>query len=101
MTKDAWKERETAAEDKFFQEQERQALERLKARKVLKSPISGEPMEQIALFGVNIDRCKQSGGIWLDSGELEQLLAASAAATDSTSKNELLTKVFTELFKKA
>lgn len=42
---------------------------------LLISPIDGSPMEQIHRFGIEIDRCKTSGGIWLDKGELEKLMA--------------------------
>lgn len=42
---------------------------------LLTSPIDGSPMEQIHRFGIEIDRCKTSGGIWLDKGELEKLMA--------------------------
>lgn len=41
---------------------------------LLTSPIDGSPMEQIHRFGIEIDRCKTSGGIWLDRGELEKLM---------------------------
>lgn len=41
---------------------------------LLTSPIDGLPMEQINRFGIEIDRCKTSGGIWLDKGELEKLM---------------------------
>jgi hypothetical protein len=39
------------------------------------SPIDGQPMKQINRFGIEIDVCASSGGIWLDKGELEKLLA--------------------------
>lgn len=39
---------------------------------LLTSPIDGSPMEQIHRFGIEIDRCRTSGGIWLDKGELEK-----------------------------
>jgi Zn-finger nucleic acid-binding protein len=42
---------------------------------LLTSPIDGSPMEQTHRFGIEIDRCKTSGGIWLDKGELEKLMA--------------------------
>jgi Zn-finger nucleic acid-binding protein len=33
-------------------------------------------MQQIVRDGIEIDRCPVSGGVWLDRGELEKLLAA-------------------------
>ncbi|MCA3270141.1 MAG: zf-TFIIB domain-containing protein [Thalassospira sp.] len=43
---------------------------------LLVSPIDGSPMQQIVRNGIEIDRCATSGGVWLDKGELEKLLAA-------------------------
>lgn len=43
---------------------------------LLTSPISGEPMQQIHRYGVEFDVCPTSGGIWLDKGELEKIMAA-------------------------
>lgn len=42
---------------------------------LLTSPIDGSPMKQINRYGVSIDVCPSTGGIWLDKGELEKLLA--------------------------
>lgn len=70
-------------EDSYFAEKSRESLERLahrqEARKPRLSPVTGEPMEEIAIHGVLVDRCKTSGGIWLDAGELELLMEAAKA----------------------
>lgn len=73
---DAWDDRKRAQEEEYFHTQNKAALERLKekAGRQLPSPITGEPMETIAFRGVLIDRCPKSGGVWLDAGELEQIL---------------------------
>lgn len=42
---------------------------------LLTSPIDGSPMKQINRYGIEIDVCPTSGGIWLDRGELEKLMA--------------------------
>lgn len=42
---------------------------------LLLSPISGEPMKQVIREGIEIDVCPTTGGIWLDKGELEKLIA--------------------------
>lgn len=42
---------------------------------LLNSPIDGSPMKQIHRFGIEIDVCPTSGGIWLDKGELEKIMA--------------------------
>lgn len=41
---------------------------------LLTSPIDGSPMKQINRFGIEIDVCPTTGGIWLDKGELEKLM---------------------------
>ena len=76
----AWDERRKAQEEAYFKEQNEAALARLKERnesgegKPRLSPVTGEPMEQVVYLGVAIDKCPTSGGIWLDAGELEQIL---------------------------
>jgi hypothetical protein len=78
---DSWKEMERAKEDEFFNRRNNEALSRLKIReqntKARLSPITGEPMEQITIHGVIVDRCPKSGYIGLDAGELEQLIKAA------------------------
>jgi uncharacterized protein len=41
---------------------------------LLTSPIDGSPMKQIQRFGIEIDVCPTTGGVWLDKGELEKLM---------------------------
>ncbi|WP_223274966.1 zf-TFIIB domain-containing protein [Tateyamaria sp. syn59] len=40
----------------------------------MSSPIDGSPMREIERYGVKIDICPTSGGIWLDKGELEKII---------------------------
>lgn len=42
---------------------------------LLVSPIDGSPMRQIHRYGIELDVCPTSGGVWLDKGELEKILA--------------------------
>ena len=74
--KDALDERRKAAEEQYFQKQNEEALARLKKRsaETRHSPITGKPMEQLTLMGITVDRCKDSGGIWFDAGEFEELV---------------------------
>jgi hypothetical protein len=75
---DALEQRRRAAEEQFFEQQNKEALKRLKERsEARKSPITGKPMKQKTLMGVTIDYCEDSKGIWLDAGELEQIIEAS------------------------
>jgi Zn-finger nucleic acid-binding protein len=77
---DAWDERRRAQEEGYFDRLNKDALARM-ARKqegpVRTSPVTGKPMEAITLMGTVVDRCVDSGGVWLDAGELEQLLQAA------------------------
>jgi len=77
---DSWEERRRAQEDGYFDTLNKQALQRLAAKKgqpARVSPVSGKAMEVVTVMGVVIDRCSESGGLWLDSGELEQLIDAA------------------------
>jgi Zn-finger nucleic acid-binding protein len=41
------------------------------------SPVTAKPMNQDKVLGVAIDRCPESGGVWLDASELQRLLDSS------------------------
>ena len=41
---------------------------------LISSPIDGSPMREVERFGVKMDICPTSGGIWLDKGELEKII---------------------------
>jgi hypothetical protein len=74
---DGWNARRKGLEDDYFHKQNQEALNRISSRPEARlSPITGEPMEQITIMGVVVDKCKTSGGIWLDAGELEQIIEA-------------------------
>lgn len=86
MSKDSWEDRRRASEEAYFEKQNQQALERIKQRggeQIRRSPVTGEPMEQITLMGVVIDRCPTTNGIWLDAGELEEIIKNARQADDS------------------
>jgi hypothetical protein len=73
---DSWKDRERVKEEEYFQQQNKQALLKLKggAAKPRLSPITGEPMDQVNVAGVIIDHCRKSGYVGLDSGDLKKIL---------------------------
>lgn len=89
----SWDDMRKAKEESYFDKKNREALERLAKKKeaepVRNSPITGEPMVQEVLHGVVIDRCPTSGGVWLDAGELEQLMEA-ALSEDAEKKAGVL-----------
>jgi hypothetical protein len=74
---DAFDERRKAQEESYFDKENKRKLEDLAKRTERLSPITGKPMVQEEIMGVTIDRCVDSGGIWLDAGELEELLGKS------------------------
>ncbi|MBN8550356.1 MAG: zf-TFIIB domain-containing protein [Deltaproteobacteria bacterium] len=77
---DSWDDMRRAKEEQFFAEQNKAALERMKTRKTASTracPICSKPMEQQALMGVIIDVCPANDGVWLDSGELEEIVNAA------------------------
>lgn len=80
----SWDNMRKAKEESYFDKKNREALERLRHKKEDEaprpSPITGKPMVQEVFNGVVIDRCPDSGGIWLDAGELEQLLDSAKNA---------------------
>lgn len=73
---DKWDEMRRVKEEEFFNKQNQAAMERLRQRssEVRKSPVSGEPMIQKTVMGVVIDVDPVSGGVWLDAGELEEII---------------------------
>jgi hypothetical protein len=78
---DKWDEMRRAKEEQFFEEQNKEALTRLKTRKsqaTRSCPICSKAMEQRALMGVIIDVCPQKDGVWLDNGELEEIIDVAA-----------------------
>lgn len=54
---------------------------------LLSSPIDGSPMRQIQRFGIELDICPTSGGVWLDKGELEKLMALIKEAAEAETAN--------------
>ena len=79
---DAFDERRKALEEEYFHRQEREALEKLRAKmdaettavQALKCPKNCTgTLEETLVEGVTIDRCNQCQGVWLDAGELEKL----------------------------
>jgi hypothetical protein len=74
-------ERRRAEEDRFFEQQNRAAIEKLRAQKAagtapatpaMRCPRDGEALFERKDGGVAIDVCPKCEGVWLDKGELEQ-----------------------------
>jgi uncharacterized protein len=39
------------------------------------SPVDGAPMRKIHRYGIEFEVCPTTGGVWLDKGKLEKLIA--------------------------
>ena len=73
---------ERAKEDIYFAAKDRELIEKLKARleRVERRdpspacPKCGGRLESYSLHEILLDRCQGCGGIWLDRGELEQIV---------------------------
>jgi hypothetical protein len=90
-----WDKKRQAHEEDYFSRKEKEALAALKAKTPHPprlSPVSGQPMEQIEMDGVTVDRCKESGGLWLDKGEFELLVKQAQAKTEGLSFLDRLSK---------
>ncbi len=90
----SWDDMRRAKEESYFDKKNREALERMNKKQAEQpriSPVSGQPMEQIVINGVVVDRDPVSGGIWLDAGELEQLLGAAKDNAGEAGGENLLT----------
>ncbi|MCI5064652.1 zf-TFIIB domain-containing protein [bacterium] len=89
---DSWDTRRKALEEEYFQKKDAEALARIQSRQNTTprlSPVTGEPLEQRTIMGVVVDQCPKTGGIWLDNGELEEILKAATHQESETGKNLL------------
>src|ERR1041385_2164201 len=80
-----WDEREKALEDEYFVNKEKELVEKLKSKQdreskqsrqqicSMRCPKCGEPLKERSFQKIAIDQCTGCNGVWLDSGELEQV----------------------------
>jgi hypothetical protein len=75
-------ERRRAEEERYFEQQNRAAIERLRAQKAagtapatpaMRCPRDAESLIERKEGGITIDVCPKCEGVWLDKGEIEQL----------------------------
>ena len=50
---------------------------------LINSPIDGAQMRQINRHGIEFDVCPTTGGVWLDRGEIEEVVALVKEETRS------------------
>ncbi|MBI4487600.1 MAG: zf-TFIIB domain-containing protein [Deltaproteobacteria bacterium] len=80
-----WDDRKKALEDEYFVKQEKELIEKLRAKQQkeakqsvremchMRCPKCGEPLKERSFQKILIDQCTGCGGIWLDAGELEEV----------------------------
>lgn len=89
---DIFDERRKGLEEEYFHRKNQEAIERLRAKmkvaaeakaagaSTMQCPrCDGGTLEESKFEEVVIDRCNKCGGVWLDSGELEQLTKTEKA----------------------
>ena len=84
---DIFDERRRGLEEEYFRRKDKESLERLReAIREQAQERGGDPvtmscprctgkLHSEVYDEVNIDRCDNCGGVWLDAGELEQIIA--------------------------
>ncbi len=83
---DIFHEREKALETEYIRRKERESLERLREKirleeshesestaAAVRCPRDNSEMVKVILEEVEVDRCSECGGLWLDAGELARL----------------------------
>ena len=82
---DAFDERRRGLEEEYFHRKNKEAIEKLREKmKVaeeakaagtssMRCPRCDGNLKESTVEDVSIDTCEKCGGVWLDSGELEQL----------------------------
>ncbi len=82
---DAFDERRRGLEEEYFHRKNQEAIEKLRAKMKVAEQAKAESttamtcprccsaLEGTKVEDVNIETCTKCGGVWLDSGELEQL----------------------------
>ena len=73
-------------EEEYFAREDAERIQRLKSRELeaqraaerkqhfMKCPKCGGTLETVPLSGIQIDRCPDCHGVWLDNGEIEQIM---------------------------
>lgn len=83
---DAFDERRKGLEEEYFHRQNKEAIEKLRekmkvaeeakaaGKSSMRCPRCDGNLKESKFEGVLIDTCEKCGGVWLDSGELDQLI---------------------------
>lgn len=89
---DIFDERRRGLEEEYFRRRDKEALDRLRealhdaarergeGKATMSCPRCDGRLHEFVFDDVRIDRCDKCQGIWLDSGELEQIISQENAA---------------------
>jgi len=92
---DSWDDMRRTKEEEYFARLNAEALQRLQQRTDHRSsPVTGKPMVQKTVMGVVVDECPTTGGVWLDKGELEQIVEAARKAEGQFTIESFIAKLF-------
>jgi hypothetical protein len=96
---DIFDDRRKGLEEEYFHRQNKEAIEKLRAKLAvseqakaagtssMKCPRCDGKLEETKIDDVSIDTCDKCGGVWLDSGELEQLTKRESGGWFSRLRN--------------
>ncbi len=88
---DAFDDRRKGLEEEYFHRQNQELIEKLRQKikvseaakaasaSAMECPRCHGELRESKVDDVSIDVCEKCGGVWLDSGELEQLISARVA----------------------
>ena len=78
-----WDEREKSLEEEYFRRKEQELIEQIRAKRAeaerqasaIQCPKCEGTLDELTFDEIQIDRCNKCNGVWLDAGELEQLVS--------------------------
>ena len=78
-----WNEREKSLEEEYFRRKEQELIEQMRAKRAeaerqasaIQCPKCEGTLDELTFDEIQIDRCNKCNGVWLDAGELEQLVS--------------------------
>ena len=84
---DAWEDMKKTKEEEFFLRQNREAMDRHRARKGQPAPRlcvnDGQKLERLESGGIVMERCPTCQGVWLDAKEFERIRNSAKEAQGS------------------
>lgn len=92
LPQDAFRKKPVTDEDKYFAEREAERLQELKAARAARGeeerrcPCDGTVLDRVMFDAVEVDKCPQCQGLWLDAGELELLTGRAKGSSNALTR---------------